>query len=359
MQNRKFFIGIAISIALLILFLTTSDLMRMLKSLGTANYLYVGPAVIVYLLSLFFRTIRWQLMMEHIKPISITSLYPVVIIGYMANNLLPFRIGEIVRTYYLNQREGVSQTSALASILVERVLDAMTLLLFVGIVAQFAPLETLTNGLSEWVGVPPLLLIVCFSVPFILSMALLMLIASQPTTAKHTIPLLAGLVSNRLAQKVSNLVELFIIGLTPLSRPSTLMKLLVLSLPIWLLESILFLFIAYSFDINTVYKTFNDMLMAMIVVTSVSNIGSSIPAAPGGIGLFEIVTRETLVLLPFGDIQRPIAAAFATVTHATLLIPVIVIGQVLLWKQHVSLKMISLDSLKFFQQSSDSNGGTQ
>ena len=359
MQNRKFFIGIAISIALLILFLTTSDLMRMLKSLGNANYLYVGPAVIVYLLSLFFRTIRWQLMMEHIKPISITSLYPVVIIGYMANNLLPFRIGEIVRTYYLNQREGVSQTSALASILVERVLDAMTLLLFVGIVAQFAPLETLTNGLSEWVGVPPLLLIVCFSVPFILSMALLMLIASQPTTAKHTIPLLAGLVSNRLAQKVSNLVELFIIGLTPLSRPGTLMKLLVLSLPIWLLESILFLFIAYSFDINTVYKTFNDMLMAMIVVTSVSNIGSSIPAAPGGIGLFEIVTRETLVLLPFGDIQRPIAAAFATVTHATLLIPVIVIGQVLLWKQHVSLKMISLDSLKFFQQSSDSNGGTQ
>lgn len=357
MQNRKFWLGIGISLLLLILFLTTSDLTRMVKSLATANYLYVVPSVIVYLMSIFFRTIRWQLMMKHIRPIPIGRLYPVVIIGYMANNLLPFRIGEIVRTYYLNQREGVSQTSALASILIERVLDAITLLLFVGVVAQFAPLEKLTDGLGKWLGISPLVLILGFSVPFLLAMALLIFIASSPKTAKYAIPLLASIVSRRLQQKVSNLVDLFVIGLTPLRHPNTLIKLMVLSVPIWLLESFLYLLIAYSFDLDAVYKSFSDMIMAMIVVTSISNIGSSIPAAPGGIGLFEIITRETLVLLPFGEIQRPIAAAFATVTHATLLIPIIVIGQILLWRQHVSLKVISLKSLKIFQQSSDSNGG--
>ena len=357
MQNREFWIGIGISLLLLILFLTTSGFTKMVSSLATANYLYVGPSVIIYLLSLYFRTVRWQLMMNHIRPIPIKSLYPVVIIGYMANNLLPFRIGEIVRTYYLNQREGVSQTSALASILIERVLDAITLLLFITVVSQFAPLKALTDGLGKWLGIPPLLLIVGFSAPFLLAMALLILIASRPKTAKYTIPLLAGLVSSRLQKTVSDLVDLFITGLTPISQPSTLIKLMALSVPIWLLESVLFLLIAYSFDLNTVYKTISDMIMAMTLVTAISNIGSSIPAAPGGIGLFELVTRETLLLLPFGEIQRPVAAAFATVTHATLLIPIIVIGQILLWRQHVSLKVISFDSLKFFHRSSDSNGG--
>ena len=63
------------------------------------------------------------------RPVSpVTRLYPVVIIGYMSNNLLPARLGELVRSYYLAQREGVSGSSALATIAVERVYDGVTLL---------------------------------------------------------------------------------------------------------------------------------------------------------------------------------------------------------------------------------------
>ncbi len=79
----------------------------------------------------------------------------------------------------------------------------------------------------------------------------------------------------------------------------------------------------------------------MTSVTAVANIGSSIPAAPGGVGLFEIVARETLVLLPDSHIDRAVAAAFATVVHAALLIPMIVLGQLFLWAGHVSLRRLS------------------
>ena len=73
-----------------------------------------------------------------------------------------------------------------------------------------------------------------------------------------------------------------------------------------------------------------------VLLTSVSNIGSSIPAAPGGIGLFELLTRETLVLLTLHDVSRSVAGAYATVVHAALILPIIVMGQLFLWGSHIS-----------------------
>jgi uncharacterized membrane protein YbhN (UPF0104 family) len=78
----------------------------------------------------------------------------------------------------------------------------------------------------------------------------------------------------------------------------------------------------------------------MVLVTAISNIGSSVPAAPGGIGLFELVARETLVLLPLAVIDRSTATAYVTVVHAVLLLPMIVLGQVFLLSGSVSLRRL-------------------
>ena len=69
----------------------------------------------------------------------------------------------------------------------------------------------------------------------------------------------------------------------------------------------------------------------MFLTTSISNIGSSIPATPGGIGLFELVARETIVWLPFGNITREIAGGYVALVHAVLIIPLIILGQIFLW----------------------------
>ena len=81
--------------------------------------------------------------------ISNRRLFPVVVIGYMANNLLPMRLGEVVRSYYLGEREDISKSSALATIFIERVFDALTLLFFVAVVAVFVPLGGLTTGFRQ------------------------------------------------------------------------------------------------------------------------------------------------------------------------------------------------------------------
>ena len=85
------------------------------------------------------------------------------------------------------------------------------------------------------------------------------------------------------------------------------------------------------------YGSAAEMATAMVLVTAIANIGSSVPAAPGGLGLFELVARETLVLLPLGPVDRALAGGFAALVHAVLILPMIVLGQVLLWWHHVSL----------------------
>ena len=337
----KFWIGISFSLAFLALFLLTVDLGRMIDSIAGANYVLFIPAVGLYLVSILFRTFRWQVLLRHMRRVSTRRLYPVVVVGYMANNLLPFRLGEVVRSYYLGEREHISKTSALVTILVERVLDALTLLFFIAAIAIFVPLSGLTEGLAESAGIAWPLLVAGLSAPFVIAFGTLLLIAVFPANSRAVAFALLAPLPERFEATGRNLIEYVLHGLIPLRSPRTLGRLFLLSLPIWLFEASLFFVIGISFDLQESFANLGQMAVAMVLVMSISNIGSSIPGAPGGIGLFEIIARETLVLIPLAIVDRSVAAGFAAVSHVALLLPMIVLGQVFLWAGHISLGRLS------------------
>ena len=339
--TNKFWIGFAISLLLLILFLVTVDLDRMGDALADANYLYVVPAVAMYLVSVLFRTLRWQVLLRHMRPIRIRRLYPVVVVGYMANNLLPMRLGELVRSYYVGDREGISKTSALATIFVERVLDALTLLFFISAIALFVPLAGLAEAFGDRWGVPWPLLVVAFTVPFVVAFGTLLLVAFFPARAAEVAMVLIRPLPQRFEAPLRELIDLFLEGLIPLRSPRTLALLLLMSVPIWLFEAGLFFLVGFSFGLDNVFDNLGEMAVAAVLVTAIANIGSSVPAAPGGIGLFELIARETLVFLPLATVDRAVAGAFAAVAHLALLLPMIFLGQVFLWTGHISLRRLS------------------
>ncbi len=339
--SRAFWIGVGLSLALLVLFVVTIDLGRMGRALAEANYLYLVPGVALYLISVLFRTVRWQVLLRHMGAVPLRRLYPVVVVGYMANNLLPMRMGELVRSYYLGRREGLSTTSTLATILVERVLDAVTLLLFIAVIGLFFPLTGLAQAFGDRYGVPWPLLVLALSVPFIVAFAALVFLARFPDRIDSATATAVRPLPRALRTPARNLVRLFHQGIAPLRDPKTLALLLLLSLPIWLFESALFFLVGVGFGLHDSFGSLGEFAAANVLVTAIANIGSSIPAAPGGIGLFELVARETLVLLPNASIDRAVAAGFATVVHAALLIPMIVLGQLFLWTGHVSLRKLS------------------
>ncbi len=113
-NNWRFWLGLAVSGLFLLLLLLRVDRQEIVSALSNANYLYVVPAIGLYFVAVYFRSIRWAYILSPIGQFPVSRLFPVVIIGYMANNLLPVRLGELVRSYYLARRETVSGSTALA-----------------------------------------------------------------------------------------------------------------------------------------------------------------------------------------------------------------------------------------------------
>ena len=341
----KYWIGIGFSVVLLALFVFTVDIRKMLDVLRGANYWFVAGAVVMYLVSVYFRSLRWTVMLRHLKPVGAVRLYPVVVVGYMANNLLPMRLGELVRSYYVGEREGISKASALATVFVERVFDALTLLFFIAVIAPFVSVTGLAQSFAEKIGVHWSILVLGLSLPFVGMFGALMLFAFFPERTHAVAVAMARPLPERLRSLLDSLIAMLLHGLTPLRSPGTLAALFVLSIPIWLAEAAVFWIMGFPFGIQDAHDGPAQMAVTMVLVTSVTNIGGSVPAAPGGLGLFEIIARETLVFSTLDAVDRTVAAGFAVVVHAVILLPMIILGQVFLWAGHVSLRRLSRESV--------------
>ena len=335
--GMRLWTGLVISVVLMALFLLTVDAGRMVDAVVSANYWYVAPAIGLYLVSILFRTLRWQRLLRHMKHVGLWRLYPVVVIGYMANDILPMRLGELVRSYYVGEREGISKASALVTVFVERLMDALTLLLFIAVVAVFVPLIGLAEAFGERSGLPWPVLAAALSLPFIGAFIALLVLATAPSRARALTIRLVKTLPKGLGDRLLPLVDTFLEALKPLRSLRTVLVLFSLSVPIWLFEVGLFFLIGISFELHELYDSLWDLAIALVLVTAIANIGSSVPAAPGGIGLFELVARETLVLLPLAAVDRALAGGYVVVVHAALLLPMIVLGQVFLLAQHLSL----------------------
>ena len=337
----KYWIGIGVSIILLAYFVITVDIWRTLDALAGANYWYIIPSVAMYFISVYFRSMRWSVMLRHLKPVSTHRLFPVVVVGYMANNILPMRLGELVRSYYLSEREGVSATSALVTVFVERIFDALALLFFIAIIIPFVPITGLAEGFSKIVGLPASVLMLGLTLPFIIALGGLIMMSAYPDLVRTIAMKPIQRLPDRVTSVVDGLLTRALEGIAPLRNPRTLAALFVLSIPIWLTEVAVFWLMGYSFRLETYHDGHVQMAVNMVLTTAITNIGGSIPAAPGGLGLFELIAREILVLGPLATVDRSVAGGYVIALHAVILLPVIVLGQVILWTSHLSLRRLS------------------
>lgn len=337
----KFVVASSLGLLLLVVFFYTSDFDLMQLAFKRAEYIYLIPGILIYMLSIWFRALRWKYLLITTKTVTSFRLYPVVVVGYMANNLLPFRLGELVRGYYLSKRENVSTITGLSTILVERILDALALIFLIGITSIFIPIGNTVHGLSSLAKIPVHFLVFIFVAPFCVLFGALLFIALFRKKAEKSLYALTKFIPKKSRPTLVDFSGKIFDGLESLRSFSMIVKLLLLSIPIWICETFLFLFVALSLDLNLYFDDIISIFSATILVTAITNIGSSIPLAPGGVGLFELIARETLVLMPHGSVERPDAAAFATITHSCLLLSMIILGQIFLWLDGISLLSLS------------------
>lgn len=316
LTSRRLWFGLGGTALFLGLFFWRTDLHDLGDALAQANYWWVVPAVAIWFAAAVVRSLRWHYLMRRLADLGIVTLYPIVIIGYMANNLLPLRTGELVRTYVLSERHGVSKMSALGTIAVERVFDGVVLVAFLvlagAILGLSGELKALALGMA---------------LAFAVILALFIYVASSPDRAADWLGRGVAILPARLRQPAQAMGDSFLVGLQSLQSPSLVVLVLATSVVAWLLEALMYYLVGLSFDID-------EGFAAYLMVAGAANLAIALPSTSGGIGPFELLTKETLTFLGTGS---AVAGAYAVALHGLLLLPVIITGLIFLWAINLSL----------------------
>jgi glycosyltransferase 2 family protein len=142
MRSWRVWLGFAISIVFLYIAFREQDFALIWESLTAAEYRWLIPAMGAYFLGVTIRAARWHYLLRAVQNIPARRLFPIVVIGYMANNILPLRAGELVRSYALSARFQVRKSSSLATIAIERIFDGLTMLSFLLVASLTVALTT-------------------------------------------------------------------------------------------------------------------------------------------------------------------------------------------------------------------------
>ena len=336
-QYWQFLLGLGVSATLLLVLVYQVNLNEVADALGDANYFYVVPAIAIYFVAVYFRAVRWRYLLTPLKVVPVSRLYPVVVIGYMANNLLPARIGELVRTYYLAQREKVNAGSALATVAVERVYDGLTLLAWAAVAGPVLLLLGEFDGTGDASRTTWVVIAVLTVTLFAGALTIFTCLAVIPR-AMEVLDRLLGIVPARFQPSARQLTNTFVQGLRILNSPRKHLGLFLLSLPVWALEASMYFLISYSFGIDDHFGSVGVLVLVVILSTATSNLATSMPSSIGGIGPFEVVAQQTLIAL---GVAGSLAGAYAGFLHlVTLWLPVNLVGLTLLWKQNLSLRRL-------------------
>ena len=316
MKTKWHLLSIVISGLFLLAIFWQVNIEQLKEALSTADYAYVPLAVLLTLLTNILRSYRWKYLLNPIRPIGIASVFSGVAIGSMANNVLPARLGELVRSYFLGQKEDLSKSSTLATIVVERLFDGFTLLIFLAFVSLFFPFPDWLKKVG-WVATA---ICVAFSV-------FLAFLALKKHLALELITWSTAWVPAHLARRVHGLADSFLTGLAILSHRRDAILALVFSVLVWTVEAGTYYVLSSCFG-------FHLPVYVALVSVAIVQFGTLIPAAPGYVGTFEFFCVSALSLV---SVDKSVALSYALVLHAVLVVPITVIGMIYFIKGHVSL----------------------
>jgi hypothetical protein len=292
------------------------NLHELSKSFQSAKYIYVMPVFIVVILGLYLRSYRWGIILESLVKYDQITLFNITSIGFMAVGLLPARLGEFARPYLVKQKSGVRMSSTIATIIVERVFDMLSLMivLFVVLLKISLPPVIFQTGIITLTIALFVLLILIF-------------LAVKKDFSLNKIDIILSKLPERLEKPFKNLANSFLEGLQILPDVKKTLYVSVLSIVIWSLICLSAYLLFFSFDINL-------PIINAFAITVIIALGVMVPAAPGFVGTYHFAC--VLGLTSFG-ISKTVALSYAILLHFLQMAPVIIIGLLLLPFQKISL----------------------
>jgi uncharacterized protein (TIRG00374 family) len=334
LKSRGFWIGMAVTAVFVGWFVAKNwgEFADMKRAFEEADWWLALLALPIYFAGLLVRTVRWQYLLRPVKKVGTFRLYPVVIIGLMANNILPARAGELARAYVLGQREKISKTTSLGTIAVDRLFDGVTLIPLMLIVAAIAGDKAHFPVLGHDLNFAGLGIVM--GALFGVALGILFYLALSESGRRFLHTVVHRFAPARLKPHVEGLLHSFFDGLHALRSPIDLAIAWIMSLVSWLLEATMYYVVAIAFGIHEPFYVF-------LLMTAAANLAIAIIATQGGVGAFELVVSKTIIAFAgsaaAGQAIQQDAAAYAIGLHALLLVPIVVIGLALMWSMDLSL----------------------
>ena len=333
--------GVALTGFFLWLALRNVDVAAVRDALRHASYGYLIPAALCGAVGYCLRTWRWGQILSRTKAIPFTRLFPVLMVGFATNNLLPARVGEFVRAYVLGREEGVSPSLALATIVVERVCDGLTLIMLMALTLAFFPLPVSDPRLQTI----ELVATIIFGVAALGLIALLL--APRPILA--IVRFCLRPIPARFAARITGLLDQFIAGLEALRSPLALARIAGLSGLVWLCEGGTFAFVLLAFPLGL---SGGQWFAAAVFLLVFVNLGIMIPSAPGYVGTYQLFAK--LALGAFG-VAASAAVALSFVAHALQYTLITSVGLLSLW--HLGLSPRNLGKMARAEREAVSHPG--
>lgn len=306
-------IGLIVSAVFLGLSLWRIDLHELWRTLLNSHWwpwYVVAPSV--YVVGLVLRGVRCRAILRPHCDLPISTSTNVVVIGYAANNLLPARIGEVVRAYVLSKKADLTVSLSLAVTLLERIFDGMTITLLLVVAAAWSPLVA---G-SPTDAISPAQIVAAAGAIFAVAVGGVVLVMVAKGQVLRLATRLTAFLPPRIAERILSILDRAIAATDCLRDPRLALEVAALSLLVWLIEASLYMLILPAFDLplNPVWA-----LMAM----SVTNLGILVPSSPGYVGTFHYFCAEALHI--FG-VPRETGLGYAIMAHLLSFAPVTLWG---------------------------------
>lgn len=306
-------VGLLISLASLYFAFQGFDLGGVWAAMSKMQFLWFALLIVPFILTFMTKVWRWRVMFHPDGArVSNGLLFSALMISYIP---LPFRAGEIARGVITSARSGIPAPRVFSTIVLEKVLDVLTLLLLLGVSLPFVEVPGNLQGPAISLGVG-----------IVLVTLLLLLLVLKPNVARAIARLAAARLPARFGTRIATATDQALLGFAPMSDPSVALRIILWSLATWAVNVVTVYPLLRAFNIEV-----SPMAAAVLVV--VTNLSMAVPAAPGSLGTFELAVITVLQAL--GQ-PKELSQSFAILYHFIGLAPVAILGIVAVIQQGIS-----------------------
>jgi uncharacterized protein (TIRG00374 family) len=321
----KALFGVGVTVFLLWWVLRNEDPSEVWANIVQGDFLLLFAAVAVATFGFFIRALRWKVLLAHVHPeTGLRSRFAAVSIGFMGNNVLPLRAGEFMRPYALSRLESVTISGAFGSLVIERFLDGIVLLLFL-VVPVMMPGSPAADAFSGEAGS---LLLRGGVITVALVLVALVSMAVLPRQFAQLVEWFARFLPKKTSVPLVESLASFLDSLAIMRDPKLLGLGLAWTIFFWTWHAGSFWLGMLAFGIDTGFAS-------AIFVTAAVGWGVALPSAPGFFGTFHYAASFALTAVYGVAADQSLAFAFGY--HFVGWLPITVIGFYYAWKMGLSL----------------------